>query len=1033
MGTSDPLIDSALQEAGWLRRLARSLVKDAGRAEDALQETWVAALEHAEEPRSSPRGWLSITLRNKLRQEARARGRRAAHEQRVELARSEPSAHDVSERLEVQALLLEAVRGLEEPYRATIVARFFDGLPPRAIARRDGVPVRTVNTRLERGLAQLRARLDGRFGGERSAWLAALLPFAGSEWSGPWRLGEGLAVGATLKVTLVVVVVAGAIWFGRALFVTGDESSKSAAAAGATSSPDERATARVAGSLDDAGAEISSVSVDAGRAAIVTPDASTTCRIRVVSANSHAPVPGARVWLQREDVDYDSPAWKLAMRRFNDVEPVLQSGLGIELVLDERGEVLVPRPARELTLAAVLGELHGEGDLAPQAAECVIEVKPYRSLAVEVVDRSGRPVPGAYVALYSGEFDPFASFWTWPTDADGRAWIPKLEEQVGERERIVLALTGGVPSEPELVRFTLESAPREPVRFVVGDFGRIVVQLSDARGEALSANGTANIGVVWERLLEPSGSQRKNTEVFVPVFDGRAAAVCVGLDLPLAIMGAADGYDSVWREVPGPTEPGQELRVLVPVQSRKPVARGRVHGIPALLGAAPEGEVTLCGTVHGLGSFYARVREGTSFEAWLPTSYERANLAVPWFITLSCVDRPAVHTRAVPTLIEGGIDFGDVVFAPVQELARVRVVDETGATAASAGVETRSTLGVSTWQADASGACILVGSLAELPIEARAYRNGFLKSAWTTLATPGAESTLVLRGSATLETSLLLPERVRLEELEIELSSEAGPDDPKPMREEGLEGGQVRILNCEPGHATLSVTDWEHKLLFERTGIELVAGQTTVLDPIDLRDLLHSFTLSFEHASGEPWRRGHVELRQPDGSLTTSTNIDSSGRATFLTLQTSVDLWAVGRGTRARLFEGVHDGDRFVLPASPAIVLQLARIIPLPAPPLELMLRADRVRPAEVEFETYDDVDIEDPVVHDDGSVRLEQSWPGDYALTWFVRHTGTGVDFPVTQAERQTVSIPDTAVAPLVEARLKAEELARAVLDAGG
>ena len=78
-------------------------------------------------------------------------------------------------------------------------------------------------------------------------------------------------------------------------------------------------------------------------------------------------------------------------------------------------------------------------------------------------------------------------------------------------------------------------------------------------------------------------------------------------------------------------------------------------------------------------------------------------------------------------------------------------------------------------------------------------------------------------------------------------------------------------------------------------------------------------------------------------------------------------------------------------------------------------------------------MDIEDPVVRDDGSVRLEQSWPGDYALTWSVRHTGTGVDFPVTQAERQTVSIPDTAAAPLVEARLTAEELARAVLAAGG
>ncbi|NOT31444.1 MAG: sigma-70 family RNA polymerase sigma factor [Planctomycetes bacterium] len=176
MSTS-PLLDSALAETGWLRRLARSLVKDAHRAEDAVQATLATALERRE-GRRSPRAWLAAILRNELRQERRARCRRAFHERRAVRVGSAPSAHDVNERLELQRLLLEALRALEEPYRSALVARFFDGLPPRAIARRDNLPVKTVNTHLERGLAKLRRRLDGKFGGERGAWLQAFLPLA---------------------------------------------------------------------------------------------------------------------------------------------------------------------------------------------------------------------------------------------------------------------------------------------------------------------------------------------------------------------------------------------------------------------------------------------------------------------------------------------------------------------------------------------------------------------------------------------------------------------------------------------------------------------------------------------------------------------------------------------------------------------------------------------------------------------------------------------------------------------------------------
>ena len=209
----DPLFDSALAEAGWLRRLARSLVRDTHRADDAVQETLATTL--GERGRRSPRAWLAKVLRNELRQDSRARSRRAFHEQRAARGGSAPSAHEVNERLELQRRLLAAVSALEEPYRATLVARFFDELPPRAIARRDGVPVRTVNTRLERGLAKLRARLDGEYGGGRTEWLQALAPFAGGGAGLPWSaLGKGASMGTKAKLAAAgVLALIGVAWF----------------------------------------------------------------------------------------------------------------------------------------------------------------------------------------------------------------------------------------------------------------------------------------------------------------------------------------------------------------------------------------------------------------------------------------------------------------------------------------------------------------------------------------------------------------------------------------------------------------------------------------------------------------------------------------------------------------------------------------------------------------------------------------------------------------------------------------------------
>src|SRR5262245_32690612 len=129
-------VEKLLEHAAWIRALARRLVRDPAAADDAVQRTWLAALEHPPGEGTPIRRWLAAVLRNSVRQEKRSEERRAARLPLAARPDAQPPASDVVERAAIQRELVEAVMDLEEPYRTTILLRFFDGLPPRAIAKR---------------------------------------------------------------------------------------------------------------------------------------------------------------------------------------------------------------------------------------------------------------------------------------------------------------------------------------------------------------------------------------------------------------------------------------------------------------------------------------------------------------------------------------------------------------------------------------------------------------------------------------------------------------------------------------------------------------------------------------------------------------------------------------------------------------------------------------------------------------------------------------------------------------------------------
>ena len=116
------------------------------------------------------------------------------------------STADVASALEIQRCVAEEVIALEEPYRSTIVRRYFHGMTTKALAREMSVSVKTVQSRLARARDQLRARLDRRHGGNRSAWVVGLIPLLDGRSAAASSVLDKVG---SLKLAAVAVVLMG--------------------------------------------------------------------------------------------------------------------------------------------------------------------------------------------------------------------------------------------------------------------------------------------------------------------------------------------------------------------------------------------------------------------------------------------------------------------------------------------------------------------------------------------------------------------------------------------------------------------------------------------------------------------------------------------------------------------------------------------------------------------------------------------------------------------------------------------------------
>src|SRR5262245_28568550 len=175
-----PTSEQLMAEMGWVRQLARALVKDDTAADDVAQDTWLVAAEQQPDTDRPLRPWLARVVRSLIHTRRRSEARRDKRAIAYDSERPVPTPAELVERVELQRVLADELLALAEPHRSTVLLHFVEGYSSAEIARRLGMPDATVRRRLKTALDQLRDALRKRTDQPKRGWLAALVPLSKS-------------------------------------------------------------------------------------------------------------------------------------------------------------------------------------------------------------------------------------------------------------------------------------------------------------------------------------------------------------------------------------------------------------------------------------------------------------------------------------------------------------------------------------------------------------------------------------------------------------------------------------------------------------------------------------------------------------------------------------------------------------------------------------------------------------------------------------------------------------------------------------
>jgi RNA polymerase sigma-70 factor (ECF subfamily) len=455
-----PYMEELLRQEHFVRAVARQLLAGEHDAEDAAQQAMLRGIERPPAEPGSLRSYLGRIVRNTVFDARRQAQERERRERAAAQGEAVPSAAEMVEREQVRRLVCEAVLALAEPYRGTVWLRFYEDLPPREVARRMGVPVNTVRTRVQRAVEQLRRSLDRSHGGSRSAWRGLLAPLVGVEAQSVVS-GGGIAGVLVMKKSLAMAVVFATVCAllllplpgsspDAARDVPGEVLGREAAAQGIPAgAPRAEPASRVAARQP--------VAIESRRAAARAAAPSGSLLVRVVWASDGMPAPGV-------NVNLNVPEAGTGSRLFP-----------VEGVTGADGTVRFPVVAAGI--ATVFVDRGGWEKAVVEAGEetaVKVRVKQGVGVAGVVVDAAGAPVAGAEISLM--EVDSGVGKVVARSDHAGKF----AARDLGPGQCIVARAAGHAPSRPQMV--APNAGPRELLFVLPGPGGGIEGRARDPAG-----------------------------------------------------------------------------------------------------------------------------------------------------------------------------------------------------------------------------------------------------------------------------------------------------------------------------------------------------------------------------------------------------------------------------------------------------------------------------------------------------------------------------------------------------------------------
>jgi RNA polymerase sigma-70 factor (ECF subfamily) len=168
-GSHEALAELYDRYSGLAYGVAMRVLGDPGRAEDAVQDSFLNVWNHAagfDSARGSLRGWLLVSVRNRSIDLLRGRGAHERKEQElrpesVEAAGWSDPWREVALSLERTAVR-EALGNLPSEQRQVVELAYFGGYSQQEIASMTRVPLGTVKGRIRLALEKMDSYLRGR-------------------------------------------------------------------------------------------------------------------------------------------------------------------------------------------------------------------------------------------------------------------------------------------------------------------------------------------------------------------------------------------------------------------------------------------------------------------------------------------------------------------------------------------------------------------------------------------------------------------------------------------------------------------------------------------------------------------------------------------------------------------------------------------------------------------------------------------------------------------------------------------------------